>query len=178
MIVGDRLVVGPELGNRLAKQGRGVKMATHTIKLMVQDQPFWLSFRNQLRWMQSTRRSRPWGHLGTGLTFAMPFGILGLVWAVAAGHPVVGLLWLVAMAANRWLQAWAILSVLQDSDRLRNVAIYPLRDLLGSILWLGSYAGNRFYYRGKIYVLKPGGRVEEASRRPQGFGDPAEGLKQ
>ena len=66
-----------ELGNRLAKQGKGVKMATHIIKLMVQDQPFWLSFRNQLRWMQSTRRSRPLGHLGTGLTFAVPFGLLG-----------------------------------------------------------------------------------------------------
>ena len=29
-----------ELGNRLAKQGTGVKMATHVIKLMVQDTPF------------------------------------------------------------------------------------------------------------------------------------------
>ena len=38
---------------------------------------FWVSFRNQLRWMQSTRRSRPWGIWGRGLTFAMPFGVLG-----------------------------------------------------------------------------------------------------
>jgi ceramide glucosyltransferase len=50
--------------------------------------------------------------------------------------------------------------VLGDPDWLRNVAIYPLRDLLGSVLWLGSYGGERFYYRGKIYKLKPGGRVE------------------
>ena len=166
-----------ELGNRLAKQGRGVRMATHVIKLMVQDQPFWLSFRNQLRWMQSTRRSRPWGHLGTGLTFAMPFGILGLIWGLFSGHPALGFAWLLGMALNRWLQALAILSVLGDPDLARNVAIYPLRDLLGSILWLGSYAGNQFYYRGKIYVLKPGGRVEEATRTAHGFQDPAEGLK-
>jgi ceramide glucosyltransferase len=149
-----------ELGNRLAKQGAGVKMATHVIKLMVQDQPFWLSFRNQLRWMQSTRRSRPWGHLGTGLTFAMPFGLVGLAWGIAAGRPGLGLLWLLAATVNRWLQAAAILGVLGDPDWLRNVAIYPLRDLLGSVLWLGSYGGERFYYRGKIYKLKPGGRVE------------------
>jgi ceramide glucosyltransferase len=149
-----------ELGNRLAKQGKGVKMATHVIKLMVQDQPFWLSFRNQLRWMQSTRRSRPWGHLGTGLTFSMPFGLMGLVWGLVAGHPAAGMLWLLGMAANRWLQAGAILSVMQDPDLARNVLIYPLRDLLGSLLWLGSYGGDRFYYRGKIYTLKAGGRVE------------------
>ena len=149
-----------ELGNRLAKQGTGVKMATHIIQLMVQDTPFWLSFRNQLRWMQSTRRSRPWGHLGSGLTFAMPFGLLGLVWGVAAGHPLAGALWLLAMVVNRWLQAGAILGVMRDPDWTLNVAIYPLRDLLGSILWLGSYAGEKFYYRGTIYKLKAGGRVE------------------
>jgi ceramide glucosyltransferase len=149
-----------ELGNRLAKQGTGVKMATHIIKLMVQDQPFWLSFRNQLRWMQSTRRSRPWGHFGSGLTFAMPFGLMGLAWGLLSHHPLAGVFWLFLMIVNRWLQAAAILYVLGDPDFFRNVAIYPLRDLLGSILWLGSYGGDKFYYRGKIYTLKPGGRVE------------------
>ena len=149
-----------ELGNRLAKQGTGVKMATHIIRLMVQDVPFWLSFRNQLRWMQSTRRSRPWGHFGSGLTFAMPFGLLGLVWGLLSGHAGLGLVWLGAMVVNRWLQAGAILGVMGDDCWLRNVAIYPLRDLMGSLLWMGSYGGDRFYYRGKIYTLKPGGRVE------------------
>lgn len=148
------------IGNRLANQGRGVRMATHIIQLMVQDSPFWLSFRNQLRWMQSTRRSRPWGHLGTGLTFAMPFGVIGLVWGLLAGHPLLGLAWLGAMVVNRWLQAFAILTVLEDPIRGYNTLIYPLRDMLGWILWVGSYGGENFYYRGKIYKLKEGGRVE------------------
>ena len=148
------------LGNRLAAQGTGVILATYIIRLMVQDSPFWLSFRNQLRWMQSTRRSRPWGHLGTGLTFAMPFGLLGLLWGVLSGHGMLGLGWLAAMVVNRWLQALAILTVLGDPDRLYNGLIYPLRDLLGSILWAASYGGENFYYRGRIYKLKSGGRVE------------------
>ena len=111
-----------ELGNRLAKQGTGVKMATHIIKLMVQDTPFWLSFRNQLRWMQSTRRSRPWGHLGTGLTFAMPFGLLGLLWGLLSGHALLGCAWVLLMAANRWLQAGVVLGVMRDPDWARNVS--------------------------------------------------------
>jgi ceramide glucosyltransferase len=148
------------IGNRLAAQGKGVRMASHIIRLMVQDSPFWLSFRNQLRWMQSTRRSRPWGHFGTGLTFAMPFGLIGLVWGLLSGHALLGLLWLGAMVVNRWLQAAAILTVLGDPERLYYAMIYPLRDLLGSILWLGSYGGENFYYRGKVYKLKEGGRVE------------------
>jgi ceramide glucosyltransferase len=148
------------LGNRLANQGKGVKMATHIIRLMVQDSPFWLSFRNQLRWMQSTRRSRPWGHLGSGLTFAMPFGLVGLLWGVLSGRPVLGVLWLGAMVLNRWLQAGAILTVLGDPDRVYSAMIYPLRDVLGSLLWAASYGGENFYYRGKVYKLKEGGRVE------------------
>jgi ceramide glucosyltransferase len=148
------------LGNRLAAQGTGVLLATYIIRLMVQDSPFWLSFRNQLRWMQSTRRSRPWGHLGTGLTFAMPYGLLGLLWGLLSGHPLWGLVWVVAMAMNRWLQAGAILTVLGDPDRLYNALIYPLRDVLGFLLWIGSYGGENFYYRGKVYKLKEGGRVE------------------
>jgi len=148
------------LGNRLAAQGTGVKLATYIIRLMVQDSPFRLSFRNQLRWMQSTRRSRPWGHLGSGLTFAMPFGLLGLLWGLLTGHVALGAFWLAAMVVNRWLQAGAILSVLGDPDRLYSGFIYPLRDMLGFVLWLGSYGGENFYYRGKIYKLKEGGRVE------------------
>ena len=148
------------LGNRLAAQGTGVLLATHIIRLMVQDSPFWLSFRNQLRWMQSTRRSRPWGHLGTGLTFAMPFGFIGLLWGLLSGHPLLGLLWFFAMVVNRWMQAGAILTVLGDPDRVYSALIYPLRDVLGSILWAASYSGENFYYRGKVYKLKEGGRVE------------------
>ena len=148
------------LGNRLAAQGTGVLLATHVIRLMVQDSPFWLSFRNQLRWMQSTRRSRPLGHLGSGLTFAMPFGLVGLLWGVASGHGLLGLLWLVAAIINRWLQAGAVLRVMGDREWMRGASIYPLRDFLGCVLWLGSYGGDNFYYRGKIYKLKDGGRVE------------------
>jgi ceramide glucosyltransferase len=152
------------LGNRLASKGTGVLLASHVIRLLVEDTPFGLSFRNQLRWMQSTRRSRPWGHLGTGLTFALPFGLLGLAWGLLSGHALLGLVWLGGMIANRWLQAGTVLSVMGDHDWAYNALIYPLRDLLGSILWLGSYGGDRFYYRGRTYRLGEGGRVEEGEQ--------------
>ena len=150
------------LGNRLAKQGTGVLLATHVIRLMVQDSPFWLSFRNQLRWMQSTRRSRPWGHLGTGLTFAMPFGVVGLLWGISSGHALLGLMWLATMVLNRWVQSFAVLRALGDSNWLHGMLLYPIRDMLGSVLWMASYGGDNFYYRGKVYKLKDGGRVEES----------------
>ncbi|MGI4829338.1 MAG: glycosyltransferase [Janthinobacterium lividum] len=154
------------LGNRLAEQGTGVLLATHVIRLMVQDSPFWLSFRNQLRWMQSTRRSRPWGHLGSGLTFAVPFGILGLVWGLFNRRPGLGALWFLATVVNRWLQASTILVVLGEPEWVRGAVLYPLRDLLGFGLWVSSYMGENFYYRGKVYKLKEGGVVESPDDLP------------
>ena len=148
------------LGQQLASRGVGVKMATHVIRLMVQNSPFSLSFKNQLRWMQSTRRSRPLGHLGSGLTFAVPFGLLGLLWGLLNGHAALGLLWLMATILNRWVQAGAVLTSMGDADWKHGTLIYPLRDLLGFLLWVGSYYGSDFYYRGKIYKMKSDGRVE------------------
>jgi len=148
------------LGHRLAAKGTGVLLATHVIRLLVEDTPFGLSFWNQSRWMQSTRRSRPWGHLGSGLTFAMPFGLLGLVWGLLSGNVLLGVMWLAAMVVNRWVQAGAVLRVMGDPEWVRGMMIYPVRDLLGSVLWLGSYGGDRFYYRGKMYRMRQGGRVE------------------
>lgn len=148
------------LGNRLAEQGTRVLLATHVIRLMVQDSPFSLSYRNQLRWMQSTRRSRPWGHLGSGLTFSIAYGLLGLVWGVWTGRAALGALWLLATVVNRWVQAATVLTVMGESGWKRGAMLYPLRDLLGSALWANSYLGENFYYRGKVYRLKQGGVVE------------------
>ncbi len=148
------------LGNRLAAQGVGVRLATHVIRLMVQDSPFWLSFRNQLRWMQSTRRSRPWGHLGSGLTFSTPYGLLGFLWGLLSGQAGLGALWLLFTVVNRLVQASSVLLVLGDPEWEVHTLMYPLRDLLGSALWASSYFGENFYYRGKVYRLEEGGVVE------------------
>ena len=104
------------LGQRLAEAGYGVRMANYVVRLMVMPQGLRGSFVDQLRWMKSTRRSRPAGHLGTGLTYAVPFGLLGLAWGIAAGHPVLGALWLLATCVNRWVMAAVVLWAIEDES--------------------------------------------------------------
>jgi ceramide glucosyltransferase len=146
------------LGNRLAEQGYGVRMANYVVRLMVLPQSFRRSFTDQLRWMKSTRRSRPAGHLGTGLTYAVPFGLVGLIWGVCSGHPVGGLLWLLAMCINRWLMAAVVLWALEDGQATKPILIYPLRDLLGFVVWAASYIGSNTHYHGGTYSIGPDGR--------------------
>jgi ceramide glucosyltransferase len=150
------------LGQRLAEQGHGVRMANCVVRLMVLPQGLRASFLDQLRWMKSTRRSRPAGHLGTGLTYAVPFGLLGLVWGLLTGHLLAGLLWLLAMCANRWLMAAGVLWALEDEQAAKPVLIYPVRDLLGFAVWVASYMGARMQYHGGRYSIGRDGRYEQA----------------
>jgi ceramide glucosyltransferase len=153
------------LGNRLAEAGFGVRMANYVVRLMVLPQGLRASFRDQLRWMKSTRRSRPAGHLGTGLTYAVPFGLLGLVWGLLAGHPFAGVLFLLVTCANRWAMAAGVLAAIEDEQAAWPTLIYPLRDLLGFAVWVASYIGSTMVYHGGSYVLGEGGRFEPLERK-------------
>lgn len=153
------------LGNRLSQSGRRVCISSHVIRLMVLDTPFIKSFKNQVRWMKSTRRSRPLGHLGSGLTFAVPFGLIGLAWGVLAGHPLAGLLFLALACANRFLLAAAALQALGEKSWLSQAMLYPLRDLMGGVLWIGSYCGSGFTYHDTNFELTPDGRVVPATKK-------------
>ena len=162
------------LGQRLAEQGYGVRMANYVVRLMVIPQGLRGSFRDQLRWMKSTRRSRPAGHLGTGLTYAVPFGLLGLAWGILAGHPVAGFLWLLAMCVNRWVMAAVMLWALEDEQAGKPTLIYPLRDLFGFAVWVASYLGDMTQYRAGLYgrdrgIGRPsaGGREDNAAGQRQ-----------
>ena len=158
------------LGQRLASRGCGVRMANYVVRLMVLPQGLRASFRDQLRWMKSTRRSRPAGHLGTGLTYAVPFGVLGLAWGMLAGHPVAGLLWLLATCANRWAMAAVVLWALEDEQAGKPTLIYPLRDLLGFAVWVASYIGDTMQYHGGAYSLGVGGRFEPVAPKAKAGG--------
>jgi ceramide glucosyltransferase len=146
------------LGTRLAQNGYKVILSSTVVDHHIDYGTLRSSFQHQLGWMKNTRRSRPAGHFGTGLTYAMPFGMLGLVAALAMGRPLLGLWLLLAALANRWLQALLIgFSVMKDTNALRFFWLYPLCDLFGFVCWAASYFGREILYRGERYRLNPGG---------------------
>ncbi len=149
-----------ELGNRIWGKGYKVALSHHIVKNVLTPRSAMRTLGDQLRWMKSTRYSRPAGHLGTGLTFAMPFGILGLICAAALGNWKLGVGLLAAAFVNRVIQAIAVgWGIAKDPRSIALCWLYPLRDLAGFFLWLGSYTSRRFYWRGETYVFRKGGRI-------------------
>jgi ceramide glucosyltransferase len=148
------------LGNRVAESGMEVALSHHSINHMVFHHSFLASMRHQVRWMRSTRFSRPKGHLGTVLTYAMPYGVLGLIAGLASGRAALGWTLLAAACLNRVIQSIAAgYFVAGDRRALTRAWLYPLRDLLGSFLWVGSYLSPKIDWRGEEYRLTVGGRM-------------------
>ncbi len=152
------------LGNRIAKNGHKVVLSGHAIDHMVLQADFVDSMRHQVRWMKSTRFSRPMGHLGTALTFGVPFGVMVWASALLLGMPVLGWCALLGSVLGRSVQAWVVGRYVVRERRIWTVMVlFPLRDLIGPLIWGLSYASNRIQWRGEIYELLEGGRMRRAA---------------
>src|SRR5258708_4075991 len=151
------------LGNWIAKNGHKVVLSGHAIDHMVLQGDFADSLRHQVRWMKSTRFSRPKGHFGTALTFGVPFG--GMAWAGALllGMPVLGWCGWLGSVLARSVRAWVVGRYVVQEKRIGTAMfLFPLRDLIGPLIWALSYASNRIQWRGEIYELADGGRMRRA----------------
>ena len=154
------------LGNLVWAAGYKVVLSHYIVRHVLVPQSFVRTFGHQLRWMKSTRFSRPLGHFGSGLTFAVPFGVLGFIAAVMLGYPIFGGALLVASLLNRMIQSLVVgWGITQDPRALHYFWLYPLRDLFGFITWAGSYTSGAFLWRGEIYHFSKGGKII-AQERP------------
>jgi ceramide glucosyltransferase len=143
------------IGNLIAKTGHRVILSGHVIDHVVNQKSFRRMWQNQLRWAQTTRYSRPLGHFGSGLIFAVPYGLLGLLAAALLGHWKIGILLLVAAVINRLAEAWLVgWTVVRDPQIRRAPWLYPLRDLLGFAVWFASYLNLRYVWRDSRFELK------------------------
>jgi ceramide glucosyltransferase len=151
------------LGNETFKLGETVVLSHHAIDHIVIDLSLTASLKHQMRWMKSTRFSRPKGHFGTALTFSLPFGLLGCLAATALGHSGWGLALLAWSVATREALSIGVgRMVVHDSSWINLLVLYPIRDLMGFGFWVASYMGSRILWRGRIFQVLPGGKMRVA----------------
>lgn len=152
------------LGNETFKLGETIVLSHHAIDHVVINESFWQSMLHQVRWMKSTRFSRPKGHFGTCLTFAMPFAVLGLAAGLAVHHAAVGVGLFAWGLASRLLLSVAVGNwAVGDHDWVNLLLLYPVRDLMGFFFWAASYTSSKIWWRGRKFRLLAGGKMRESS---------------
>jgi len=146
------------LGNQVAVHGHEVILSDHVIDHIVLNLSFTASVKHQVRWMKSTRFSRPKGHFGTSLTFAVPFGLLAGFSAWGLHYPYLALMFIAyGVIARAAMAAVVGRAVVEERHLLRTTLLYPLRDLLGFFYWAASYASSKILWRGRVYRLAEDG---------------------
>jgi ceramide glucosyltransferase len=161
------------LGNEVHLAGYEVVMSPHVIDHVVMNRSLVSSMLHQLRWAKSTKFSRPSGHFGSVLTFAMPYGLLGGLAAGIAGMPTLAVGLLAGAFVNRMVLAIAAgYGAVKDVRALRCCWLYPVRDLIAFGFWCGSYFGDTVDWRGEKYRVLRGGKMvrvrgETASRESE-----------
>jgi ceramide glucosyltransferase len=151
------------LGNETYKLGQTVVLSHHAIDHIVINLSLMSSLKHQVRWMKSTRFSRPKGHFGTALTFSMPFGLLGLAAGLLLGHAWWGVAVLACAIASREALSIAVgRLVVRDPSWFNVLVLYPVRDLMGFFFWASSYMGSKILWRGRVFQLLPGGKMRAA----------------
>jgi ceramide glucosyltransferase len=152
--LGDYFANDYAIGNLVDKAGYKVVLSHHIIDHVVSQKNFRQMWRSQLRWATSTRHSRPKGHFGSGLIFAIPFGILGFAAAAPLGRMDLGLYLLGAAFANRVLESWLVgWGIVRDPVALKCPWLYPIRDLQGFFVWVASYLAAGAEWRSSSYKL-------------------------
>jgi ceramide glucosyltransferase len=154
------------IGKFVADQGFDVAISRHIISHVVPPMTFKRMWQRQVRWAAGTRRSRPLGHLGSGLVYAVPYGLLALLAGIGLGHVAMGAAVLGWSVVNRCIEAEAIgWGITRDRECLRRPWMYAVRDLLGFTVWVASYISRKISWRDGRFELIEDGRVRMRDRQ-------------
>jgi ceramide glucosyltransferase len=115
----------------------------------------------QTRWNMGIRTSRPWGYAGLVFTQGTAAALLFLL---ATGGSAFGWSLAAATLAIRLGVAWFLAArCLDDRSIGRLLWLVPIRDLVGTALWLSAFFGSTVEWRGRRFRVGPGGRILDAA---------------
>jgi len=151
-VLKDYLAEDFVMGKFTAEAGLGVILSRNVVEHHIGSQGLRANAAHRLRWVRSTRRSRPAGYLGQLFTYPLPLGLL--VWALdPAWWPA-----LILACAFRALAAWATCAWVLETTP--DWLLLPLQDILSFLFYLAGFFGNTIVWRGRRYYLYPDGRFK------------------
>ncbi len=155
------------LGKLAAEEGYGVELSCYRVDHYIAGRPGsgaeaagrreWVeNLKHRLRWARSTRRSRPWGYVGQVFTYPIPWALGAAAIMPWAAAEVLG-----ATVLLRVVAVWAVAGrLLHDRLTRRRFWLVPVQDLLGWMVWIAGFFGNRIEWRDRTYRLLADGRFE------------------
>jgi len=140
------------MGKFAAEAGHGVILSSYVIEHHIGKTDLRRNAAHRLRWVRSTRRSRPLGYIGQLFTMPVPLAIL--VWAANPAWWPVFPVTLAMRAAAAWVISRCVLKTRLDWPLL------PIEDVAAFGFWIAGFFGQTIMWRGRRYRLLADGRFE------------------
>jgi ceramide glucosyltransferase len=140
------------LGKFAAEAGFGVILSRNIVEHRIGSETWRVNAAHRLRWVRSTRRSRPLGYIGQLFTYPLPLALV-LCTLAPTWWPA-----LIVAAAFRAVAAWSTSAWILGSAPRWHLLV--LQDILSFGFWLAGFFGNTIIWRGRRYYLYSDGRFE------------------
>jgi ceramide glucosyltransferase len=147
------------LGSKAHEEGWQVRLATESVELAHEFQSIGDYVDHQLRWARTYRFCRPGGYFLSILTQGI---FLALVFVAVSGASRLSLAAAAGVLALRLLTGAADALLLGRASLLLWLPLLPLRDLLATYFWAASFLGKTVRWRGQLFRLRAGGRLDLA----------------
>jgi len=143
-------------GQRVAEAGLGVGLSSYVIEHRIGTAGFRHNADHRLRWVRSTRRSRPAGYAGQLFTYPVPLALLLTAWN-PDWWPL-----LILTTALRLVSAWqTAVRILRDPIVRAQPWLVPLQDVMSFCFWIAGFLGNTIHWRGKKFYLAKDGTFRQ-----------------
>jgi ceramide glucosyltransferase len=141
------------MGKFAAEAGHGVSLSSYVIEHHIGDADLRHSAAHRLRWVRSTRRSRPLGYIGQLFTMPVPLALLAVavaprLWPAAA-----------VVVLIRTIAAYVV-SARVLKARI-NWVLLPIEDIFGFCFWIAGFFGNTVVWRGRRFRVFADGKFEQ-----------------
>lgn len=151
-VLKDYLAEDFVMGKFAAEKGFGVILSRSIVEHRIGSETWKANASHRIRWVRSTRRSRPLGYLGQVFTYPLPVALLACA-LFPSWWPALAITAVVRAAAAWSTAAWIL--------RTRpHWLLLPLQDVLSFLFWLAGFFGNTIIWRGRRYYLYTDGRFE------------------
>jgi ceramide glucosyltransferase len=140
------------MGKFAAEAGYGVILSSYVVEHHIGNATLLQSVDHRLRWVRSTRRSRPLGYAGQLFTMPLPLALLACL-AAPSWWPALPL-----AIVTRALAAYMVSAKVLRAKI--NWPLLPFEDLVGFLFWIAGFFGNTISWRGRRYQLFSDGRFE------------------
>jgi len=151
----DYLADDFQIGNRVARLGFRVIVSDCVVDLTLSGESLADVLRREVRWVRTTRASRPAGYVGLVFSFGFAYALMGLLASrfSAAGWALFGV-----VSTIRLVGAWVGAVRMGDSEFASRVHLMPLRDVASFLVWIGGFLSKNVVWRGRKLRVETGGK--------------------